>query len=114
MSAAVGTFSASKQVGFKENETKNDEEEFRRDDKNKKFVVVDDDDEADNINGDDHREGGDDDHNDDDEHDEEDDVKLKSEKELDLGPQFSLKEQLEKDKVFFHFSAQFFFFPSGN
>ena len=33
------------------------------------------------------------------EHEEEDDAKLKSDKELDLGPQFSLKEQLEKDKV---------------
>lgn len=32
------------------------------------------------------------------EHEEEDDAKLKSDKELDLGPQFSLKEQLEKDK----------------
>lgn len=37
--------------------------------------------------------------NDGDEQGEEDDAQLKSEKELDLGPQVSLKEQLEKDKV---------------
>lgn len=44
--------------------------------------------------------------------DEEDDevAALKSEKELVLGPQFSLKEQLEKDKVCVHFSSVFFFF----
>ncbi|XP_075655702.1 rho GDP-dissociation inhibitor 1-like [Castanea sativa] len=42
--------------------------------------------------------GHENDHEDDDEPEEEDDVKLKSNKELDLGPQFSLKEQLEKDK----------------
>ncbi|XWS22280.1 hypothetical protein CRYUN_Cryun29cG0020800 [Craigia yunnanensis] len=84
MSAAVGTFSASKETGFNKTETKNEE---LRDNKNKKFV-----DEAENN---DHHED-DDDHES--EHDEEDDAKLKSEKELDLGPQFSLKEQLEKDK----------------
>ncbi|KAE8730835.1 Rho GDP-dissociation inhibitor 1 [Hibiscus syriacus] len=72
-SAVVGTFSASKQIGFKE-----------KDEKNKK--LVDDDVEANN--------NGDDEHNDDDD----DDSKVKSDKELDLGPQFSLKEQLEKDK----------------
>ncbi|KAE8714504.1 Rho GDP-dissociation inhibitor 1 [Hibiscus syriacus] len=76
-SAVVGTFSASKQIGFKE---KTESEEESRDEKNKKCVddgVV----EANNNNDDD-----------------DDDSKVKSEKELDLGPQFSLKEQLEKDK----------------
>ncbi|XP_022761019.1 rho GDP-dissociation inhibitor 1-like [Durio zibethinus] len=87
MSAAVGTFSASKEIGFNKNETKNEE---LRDNKDKKFV----DDEAENNN--DHHEDGD--HHNESEHDEEDDAKLKSDKELDLGPQFSLKEQLEKDK----------------
>ena len=56
--------------------------------------------------------GHENDHEVDDEPEEEEDAKLKSNKELDLGPQFSLKEQLEKDKVymifpffsFFHFS----------
>ncbi|KAK8549293.1 hypothetical protein V6N13_008969 [Hibiscus sabdariffa] len=78
-SSVVGTFSASKQVGFK---GKNGSEEELRDEKNKK-LVVDDDDEANN--------NGDDDNDD-------DDGMMKSEKELDLGPQFSLKEELEKDK----------------
>lgn len=32
---------------------------------------------------------------------EDEDDKLKPEREMDLGPQFSLKEQLEKDKVVF-------------
>lgn len=32
-----------------------------------------------------------------------DDSRLESDRELDLGPQFSLKEQLEKDKVRFFF-----------
>ncbi|KAF8402197.1 hypothetical protein HHK36_013149 [Tetracentron sinense] len=41
-------------------------------------------------------EDGDDEEND--EPEEDDDAKLKAEKELDLGPQFTLKEQLEKDK----------------
>lgn len=39
---------------------------------------------------------------------EEEESKLESDRELDLGPQFSLKEQLEKDKVTF-----FFFFFSN-
>ena len=34
---------------------------------------------------------------------EDDDSKLESNKDLDLGPQFTLKEQLEKDKVRFSF-----------
>lgn len=45
---------------------------------------------------------GDDDQGDD-ELEEEDDAELKFGKEFDLGPQFSLKEQLEKDKVRFFF-----------
>ncbi|XVF84502.1 hypothetical protein PTKIN_Ptkin17bG0041900 [Pterospermum kingtungense] len=89
MSAAVGTLSASKEIGFNKNETENEE---LRDNKNKKFV----DEEA--KNNDHHENADDDDHSESTEHDEEDDAKLKSEKELDLGPQFSLKEQLEKDK----------------
>ncbi|KAK8560726.1 hypothetical protein V6N13_026162 [Hibiscus sabdariffa] len=72
MSAAVGIFSASKQDGFKKNERNNEE-------------FVDDSHEAEN-NVDHH------------EDDDEDDCMLKPEKELDLGPQLSLKEQLEKDK----------------
>ncbi|XVF65425.1 hypothetical protein PTKIN_Ptkin09bG0248200 [Pterospermum kingtungense] len=90
MSAAVGTFSASKEIGFNKNETENEE---LGNDKTKKFA----DGEAENN---DHHADDDDDENQN-EHDEEedDDSKLKSEKELlDLGPQFSLKEQLEKDK----------------
>ena len=39
---------------------------------------------------------------------EDDDSKLESNKELDLGPQFTLKEQLEKDKVRFSFFLLFF------
>ncbi|KAG4156760.1 hypothetical protein ERO13_D02G017100v2 [Gossypium hirsutum] len=91
-SAAVGTFSASKQIGFNKNETKAGEEEELRDEKNKKFI--DDNDEEAINNGD---EPHDDQHEEEEEYDD-DDAKLKSEKELDLGPQFSLKEQLEKDK----------------
>ncbi|XWS13301.1 hypothetical protein CRYUN_Cryun36dG0025700 [Craigia yunnanensis] len=82
MLAAIGAFSVSKEIGFNKNEE-------LRDNKNKKFV----DDEAEN--NDHHEDDGDQNEN---EHDEEEDAKLKSEKELDLGPQFSLKEQLEKDK----------------
>ncbi|KAE8702972.1 Rho GDP-dissociation inhibitor 1 [Hibiscus syriacus] len=80
-SAVAGSFSASKQIGF---QGKNESEEELGDEKNKKFGG--DDDEANN--------NGDDEHNDDDD----DDDRMKSEKELDIGPQFSLKEQLEKDK----------------
>nr|KJB27879.1 hypothetical protein B456_005G021000 [Gossypium raimondii] len=92
-SAAVGTFSASKQIGFNKNETKAGEEEELRDEKNKKFID-DNDEEAINNGGKPH----DDQHDEEEEDDDDDDAKLKSEKELDLGPQFSLKEQLEKDK----------------
>ncbi|MBA0764612.1 hypothetical protein Gotri_013943, partial [Gossypium trilobum] len=91
-SAAVGTFSASKQIGFNKNETKAGEEEELRDEKNKKFID-DNDEEAINNGGEPH-----DDQHDEEEEDDDDDAKLKSEKELDLGPQVSLKEQLEKDK----------------
>ena len=98
MSAAVGTFSASKETGFNKTETKKEE---LGDNKNKKFV-----DEAENN---DHHEEDDDDHNES-EHDEDDDAKLKSEKKLDLGPQFSLKEQLEKDKVYLHETIILFHF----
>ncbi|XP_022734531.1 rho GDP-dissociation inhibitor 1-like [Durio zibethinus] len=91
MSAAVGTFSASKEIGFNKNETKN-EELRENNNKNKKFV-----DEAENKGHHEDHGDDDDDHNES-KHDEEDDAKLNSEKELDLGPQFSLKEQLEKDK----------------
>ncbi|KAH1096114.1 hypothetical protein J1N35_013035 [Gossypium stocksii] len=95
-SAAVGTFSASKQIGFNKSETKAGEEEELRDEKNKKFIDdIDNDEEAIN-NGDEPH----DDQHDEEEEEEDDDAKLKSEKELDLGPQFSLKEQLEKDKVY--------------
>ncbi|XVF29241.1 hypothetical protein REPUB_Repub15cG0104100 [Reevesia pubescens] len=87
MAAAIGTFSASKEIGFNKNEAKNEE---LRDNKNKKF----DDDEAEKN---DHHEDGDD-HNESEHDEEDDDAKVKSDKELDLGPQFSLKEQLEKDK----------------
>lgn len=96
MSAAVGNFSASKEIGFNKNETKNED---LRDNENNKFV--------DEAEENDHHKDEDDHHES--EHDEEDDAKLISEKALDLGPQFSLKEQLEKDKVCmisfpFHFS----------
>ncbi|XP_040933086.1 rho GDP-dissociation inhibitor 1 isoform X1 [Gossypium hirsutum] len=86
MSAAVGIFSASKQDGLKKNGRNNNEEaREEKKKKNKKFV---DDNEAKNNNVDDENEV-----------DEEDDnPKLKPEKELDLGPPLSLKEQLEKDK----------------
>ncbi|MBA0684861.1 hypothetical protein Goari_026412 [Gossypium aridum] len=81
MSAAVGIFSASKQDGLKKNERNNNEEAREEKKKNNdKFV---DDNEAKNNNVDD---------------EEDDDPKLKPEKELDLGPPLSLKEQLEKDK----------------
>ncbi|OMP05623.1 RHO protein GDP dissociation inhibitor [Corchorus olitorius] len=95
MSAAVGTFSASKQVGFNKNETKNEE---LRD--NKKFNVDREEEEKKNI---DHEHQGNNDNCNDQhvevEEEEEEDGELKSEdKALDLGPQFSLKEQLEKDK----------------
>ncbi|XP_017974174.1 PREDICTED: rho GDP-dissociation inhibitor 1 isoform X1 [Theobroma cacao] len=85
MSAAVGNFSASKEIGFNKNETKNED---LRDNENNKFV--------DEAEENDHHKDEDDHHES--EHDEEDDAKLISEKALDLGPQFSLKEQLEKDK----------------
>ncbi|KAK8571562.1 hypothetical protein V6N13_047231 [Hibiscus sabdariffa] len=87
-SAVVETFSASKQIGFK---GKNESEEELRDEKNKKCV----DDDGDGVEA---NNNGDDEHHDDENDDDEDDGKVKSEKELDLGPQFSLKEQLEKDK----------------
>ncbi|XVE84612.1 hypothetical protein DITRI_Ditri17bG0026600 [Diplodiscus trichospermus] len=87
MSAAVGNFTASKELGFNRNETKNEE---LRDNKNKKFV--------DGAEKNDHHEDHDGDDQIESEHDEEENEKLKSEKELDLGPQLSLKEQLEKDK----------------
>ena len=54
--------------------------------------------------------GHENDHEVDDEPEEEDDAKLKSNKELDLGPQFSLKEQLEKDKVYMIFLFSFLSF----
>ncbi|KAG8472587.1 hypothetical protein CXB51_034369 [Gossypium anomalum] len=80
MSAAVGIFSASKQDGLKKN-GRNNNEEAREEKKNKSKKFVDDN-EAKNNNVD----------------EEDDDPKLKPEKELDLGPPLSLKEQLEKDK----------------
>ncbi|KAG8484398.1 hypothetical protein CXB51_023705 [Gossypium anomalum] len=86
MSAAVGIFSASKQDGLKKNERNNNEEAREEKKKNNnKFV---DDNEAKNNNVDDENEID----------EEDDDPKLKREKELDLGPPLSLKEQLEKDK----------------
>ncbi|XP_039067652.1 rho GDP-dissociation inhibitor 1-like [Hibiscus syriacus] len=74
MSAAVGIFSASKQNGFMKNERNNNNND--REAKNNA------------------------DHHEDDENevDEEDDCVVKPDKELDLGPLLSLKEQLEKDK----------------
>ncbi|TYH55506.1 hypothetical protein ES332_D09G239800v1 [Gossypium tomentosum] len=86
MSAAVGIFSASKQDGLKKNERNNNEEAREEKKKNNnKFV---DDNEAKNNNVDDENEVD----------EEDDDPKLKPEKELDLGPPLSLKEQLEMDK----------------
>ena len=58
--------------------------------------------------------GHENDHEVDDEPEEEEDAKLKSNKELDLGPQFSLKEQLEKDKVYMIFLFFLFSFLSFN
>ncbi|MFQ6632384.1 hypothetical protein Gotur_009460 [Gossypium turneri] len=86
MSAAVGIFSASKQDGLKKNE-RNNNEEAREEKKNNNNKFVDDN-EAKNNNVDDENEVD----------EEDDDPNLKPEKELDLGPPLSLKEQLEKDK----------------
>lgn len=93
MSTAVRAFSASKELAFS-NEKENVElnKSTTTTTTNIKAAVAHDEAEK-GINVDDHEEEVDvvD--------DEEDDDKLKSKKELDLGPQVSLKEQLEKDKV---------------
>ena len=97
MSAAVGAaISATKDVTFN---PQMQEEELRTNKNNK-------------VGGEPSRlphsdDGHGNDHEDDDEPEEEDDAKLKSNKELDLGPQFSLKEQLEKDKVYMIFLFSF-------
>lgn len=91
MSAAVGAaISATKDVTF--NPQMEEEEELMNNKKNK-------------VGGEPSRlpnsdNGYENDHEDYADPEEEDDAKLKSNKELDLGPQFSLKEQLEKDKVY--------------
>jgi Rho GDP-dissociation inhibitor len=93
MSAAVGAISATKDVAFnpqmEEEELKNNRNSKAGDEvPSHELPHTEDDD------------GHEDDDDDDDELEEEHAAKLiKSEKELDLGPQVSLKEQLEKDKV---------------
>jgi Rho GDP-dissociation inhibitor len=89
MSAAVGAISATKDVSFnpqmEEEELKNNKNSKTGAEPSHEFP---------------HTDGGHEDDDDDDEKEEEHVTKLiKSEKELDLGPQISLKEQLEKDKV---------------
>ncbi|XP_062164688.1 rho GDP-dissociation inhibitor 1-like [Alnus glutinosa] len=88
MSAAVGAISATKDVSFnpqmEEEELKNNKNSKTGAEPSHEFP---------------HTDGGHEDDDDDDEKEEEHVTKLiKSEKELDLGPQISLKEQLEKDK----------------
>lgn len=106
MSAAVGAISATKDVTF--SSQREEEELVKNDDMKNTAALGDDQPSLSQLpEGDEHNaEEGD--------LDEEDDeaAALKSEKELVLGPQFSLKEQLEKDKVCVHFSSVFFFFPS--
>ena len=92
MSAAVGAISATKDVAFnlqmEEEELKNNKNSKAGDEVPSHELPHTEDD------------GHEDDDDDDDELEEEHAAKLiKSEKELDLGPQVSLKEQLEKDKV---------------
>lgn len=89
MSAAVGAISTPKDDNFN---CQMEEEELKNNKNN-------------NVGGEPgklpHSDDGhaDNDINDGDELEEENDAQMKSEKELDLGPQVSLKEQLEKDKV---------------
>ncbi|XP_041010012.1 rho GDP-dissociation inhibitor 1-like [Juglans microcarpa x Juglans regia] len=87
MSAVVGTFTATKDVTFN---PQMEEEELKSNKNNnvggEPVQVPHSDDDHDDID------------DDGDELEEENEAKLKSEKELDLGPQVSLKEQLEKDK----------------
>jgi Rho GDP-dissociation inhibitor len=91
MSAAVGAISATKDVSFN---PQMEEEELIKNNKNSKSTG------AEPSHEFPHTDGGHEDDDDDDEKEEEHVTKLiKSEKELDLGPQISLKEQLEKDKV---------------
>ncbi|KAJ7957297.1 rho GDP-dissociation inhibitor 1-like [Quillaja saponaria] len=83
MSAAVGAVSATKDVTFNSQL----EEEL----KNKSMDKV-------GVDGETNKLPYLDDNDDQHEPEEDDDSRLESDKELDLGPQFSLKEQLEKDK----------------
>jgi len=87
MSAAVGAISATKDVTFN---PQVEEEELKNNENNNGVA------EPSQLLASDN--GREDDGEDNDELDEEQDAKLKLEEELDLGPQVSLKEQLEKDK----------------
>ncbi|KAA8548326.1 hypothetical protein F0562_000010 [Nyssa sinensis] len=83
MSAIAGAISASQDISFSSEMEKKEEQKKKNN----------------NMNDEEAEENGNNRDNDDkDEKEEEDHTKLKSDKELDLGPQFSLKEQLEKDK----------------
>lgn len=108
MSAAVGAVSATKDVTF--SSQREEEELVKNDDMKNTAALGDDQPSLSQLpEGDDHNaEEGD--------LDEEDDevAALKSEKELVLGPQFSLKEQLEKDKVCVNFFLFFLIKSSIN
>ncbi|KAF3456994.1 hypothetical protein FNV43_RR01651 [Rhamnella rubrinervis] len=97
MSAAVGAISAANEVTF--NSQTNEAEKHKDNNKNNKLIAGG---EPDQLGNSDSVHHEDDDNNIDyggDDPDDEDELsKLKSESQLHLGPQFSLKEQLEKDK----------------
>lgn len=101
MSAAVGAISAAKEVTFKSQT--NEEEQLKDNNKNNSSKTLIAGGEPDQLENSDRVQQEDVDNNtdsgDEDPEDEDDLSKLKSESQLHLGPQFSLMEQLEKDKV---------------